>query len=129
MTGRKRREADLRMAAAAFESHESMIITDAQAVILRVNHAFSDLFGYTAEEALGQTPRLLQSGRHEPAFYAALWAGIKNAHAWQGEIWNRRKNGGGFPGWPRNPAAARSEAGAGMAGMRTFSRTVHCGRR
>jgi diguanylate cyclase (GGDEF)-like protein/PAS domain S-box-containing protein len=99
VTERKLREADLRIAAAAFESHESMIITDAQAVILRVNHAFFDLFGYTAEEALGQTPRLLQSGRHEPAFYAALWAGIKNAHAWQGEIWNRRKNGDVFPVW------------------------------
>ncbi|NMM19059.1 MAG: diguanylate cyclase [Rhodoferax sp.] len=99
VTERKLREADLRIAATAFESHESMIITDAQAVILRVNHAFVDLFGYTADEALGQTPRILQSGRHEPAFYAALWAGIKNAHAWQGEIWNRRKNGDVFPVW------------------------------
>ncbi|WP_394756354.1 diguanylate cyclase domain-containing protein [Rhodoferax sp.] len=97
VTERKLREADLRIAATAFESHESMIITDAQAVILRVNHAFSELFGYTAEEALGQTPRILQSGRHESAFYEALWAGLKNVQAWQGEIWSRRKNGDVFP--------------------------------
>jgi diguanylate cyclase (GGDEF)-like protein/PAS domain S-box-containing protein len=99
VTERKLREADLRIAAAAFESHESMIITDAQAVILRVNHAFTELFGYTAEEALGQTPRILQSGRHDPAFYAALWGGINNDRAWQGEIWSRRKNGDVFPVW------------------------------
>lgn len=99
VTERKMREADLRIAAAAFESNECMIITDAQAVILRVNHAFSDLFGYTAEEALGQTPRILRSGRHDQAFYAALWAGVKNDGAWQGEIWDRRKNGEVFPAW------------------------------
>ena len=99
VTERKMQEADLRIAAAAFESHECMLITDAQAVILRVNHAFSDLFGYTAEEALGQTPRILQSGRHDQAFYAALWVGLKNDHAWQGEIWNRRKNGEVLPVW------------------------------
>lgn len=99
VTERKMREADLRIAAAAFESNECMIITDARGVILRVNHAFSDLFGYTAEEALGQTPRILQSGRHDPAFYAALWAGVKNDHAWRGEIWDRRKNGEVFLSW------------------------------
>lgn len=109
VTERKMREADLRIAATAFESHGSMIITDAQAVILRVNRAFSDLFGYTAEEALGQTPRFLQSGRHDQAFYAALWAGIQNDHVWQGEIWNRRKNGDIFPEWLRITAVCSEE--------------------
>lgn len=99
VTERKMREADLRIAAVAFESHESKVITDAQAVILRVNHAFTDLFGYTTDEVLGQTPRILQSGRHDPAFYAALWVGINNDRAWQGEIWSRRKNGDVFPVW------------------------------
>ena len=93
VTERKRREADLRIAATAFESHGSMLITDAQGVIIRVNHDFSEMFGYTAQEALGQTPRLVQSGRHGQAFYADLWAAIQHDHAWQGEIWNRRKNG------------------------------------
>lgn len=93
VTERKTREADLRIAATAFESHECMVITDAAGVIIRVNQAFSAMFGYTASEALGQTPRLLQSGRHDPAFYANLWDSIQHNHAWQGEIWNRRKNG------------------------------------
>ena len=99
VTERKMREADLRIAAAAFKSHESMLITDANAVILRVNHAFSALFGYTVKEVLGQTPRILQSLRHDSAFYAALWAAIARDGAWQGEIWNRRKNGAVFSNW------------------------------
>ena len=99
VTERKLQDADLRIAATAFESHESMIVTDARSVILRVNRAFSDLFGYSAEEVLGRTPRLLQSGQHEPAFYTAMWAAVKNDRAWQGEIWNRRKNGEVFPVW------------------------------
>lgn len=109
VTERKLQEADLRIAATAFESNESMIVTDEQAVILRVNRAFSDLFGYTAEEVLGRKPRMLQSGRHDPAFYAALWAGIKNDHAWQGEIWNRRKNGEVFPVWLSITAVCNEE--------------------
>lgn len=99
VTERKMREADLRIAATAFESHECMIVTDAETVILRVNRAFTDLFGYTAEEVLGQTTRILQSGRHDAAFYADLWAGVRRDGAWQGEIWDRRKNGEVFPNW------------------------------
>jgi len=111
VTERKTREADLRIAAAAFESQEGIVITDAQTVILRVNQAFSSLFGYTAEEALGKTPRMLQSGLQDRAFYAALWDGLKNNHAWQGEIWNRRKNGEVFPNWV-SITAVRNDEGA-----------------
>lgn len=110
VTERKTREADLRIAAAAFESQECIFITDAQTVILRVNQAFSSLFGYTAEEALGKTPRILQSGQHERAFYASLWDRLKNDHVWQGEIWNRRKNGEIFPNW-LSISAVRNEEG------------------
>lgn len=99
VTERKMQEADLRIAATAFESHESMIITDAQAMILRVNHAFTELFGYTADDGLGRTPRILQSGRHEPSFYADLWTKLQRDRVWQGEIWNRRKGGDVFPVW------------------------------
>jgi diguanylate cyclase (GGDEF)-like protein/PAS domain S-box-containing protein len=99
VTERKLREADLRIAAAAFESHQSMVITDAQSVIIRINHAFSDLFGYTPEEVLGQTTRILRSNRHDAAFYAALWADLAHDGVWQGEIWDRRKNGAVFPNW------------------------------
>ena len=87
----------LRIAASAFESQQSMMITDANAVILQVNPAFCESTGYTAEEAIGRTPRLLKSGHHDAAFYAELWKSIKLSGGWQGEIWNRRKNGEVYP--------------------------------
>jgi PAS domain S-box-containing protein len=91
--------ADLRVAATAFESQEGMVITDAGSVILRINRAFTDITGYTAEDALGQKINLLKSGRHETAFFAAMWESIRLTGAWQGEIWNRRKNGEAHPSW------------------------------
>ena len=96
---RSQAEAELRIAAAAFESQEGMVITDADGVILRVNKAFAETTGYTAEEAVGQTPRLLKSGRHDQAFYAAMWERIKLTGSWQGEIWDKRKNGEIYPKW------------------------------
>ncbi|MRR10000.1 PAS domain S-box protein, partial [bacterium] len=80
--------ADLRVAAIAFESQEGMFITDASNRILRINSAFTDITGYDAEEAIGQTPRLLASGRHDNAFYTAIYDSLRRTHAWQGEIWN-----------------------------------------
>jgi diguanylate cyclase (GGDEF)-like protein/PAS domain S-box-containing protein len=74
-----------------------MTVTDAYGTILRLNRAFTNITGYTAEEAVGKNPRLLQSGRHDVAFYAAMWMSINNTGTWQGEIWNRRKNGEIYP--------------------------------
>ncbi|HEY6895848.1 MAG TPA: EAL domain-containing protein [Rhodocyclaceae bacterium] len=99
ITDRKHAETDLRIAATAFEAQEGMFITDARGVILRVNQAFSHITGYTAEEAVGETPHLLRSGRHDAAFYAAMWQAIEQTGSWQGEIWNRRKSGEIFPEW------------------------------
>ncbi len=99
ITERKQAETDLRIAAAAFESHESLMITDANHVILRVNQAFTNDTGYTAEEAVGQTPRLLKSGRHDAAFYHLMWETINRTGSWQGEIWDRHKNGEIYPKW------------------------------
>lgn len=90
---------DLRIAATAFESQEGMFITDANSVILRINQAFTDITGYTSEETLGQTPSLLQSDRHDAAFYAAMHESLREHDTWQGEIWNRRKDGAVFPEW------------------------------
>jgi diguanylate cyclase (GGDEF)-like protein/PAS domain S-box-containing protein len=87
----------LRVAAAAFESQEAMMITDASTVILRVNQAFIEITGYTAEDAVGQTPRLLKSGRHDAGFFHAMWESINDTGGWQGEIWNRRKSGEEYP--------------------------------
>lgn len=94
---RKRVEAELRIAAIALETQEGMMITDAHSVIQRVNHAFTKITGYTAEEAVGQTPGMLSSGRQDAKFYAAMWGDIKRNGSWQGEIWNRRKNGELYP--------------------------------
>ena len=86
-----------RIAAAAFETQQGMFVTNVEKVILRVNKAFTEITGFSAEEAVGQTPRLLNSGHHDGTFYAAMWDSIKRTGSWQGEIWNRRKNGKVYP--------------------------------
>ncbi|MBK9572058.1 MAG: EAL domain-containing protein [Rhodoferax sp.] len=96
---RHRTQADLRVAAIAFESQESMIVTDANSVILRVNRAFTQATGYSAAEAIGRKPSLLQSGRHDVAFYRAMWASIHSTGSWSGETWDRRKNGEVYLDW------------------------------
>jgi PAS domain S-box-containing protein len=97
---RKRSENELRIAAVAFDFyHEGVIITDTHAVILRVNKTFTKITGYTAEEAVGQTPRMLKSGRQDADFYARMWETINCTGTWEGEIWNRRKNGDIYPEW------------------------------
>ncbi len=93
VTQRKLQETDLRLAAMVFDCQESIVVTDPNEVILRVNHAFTEMFGYRAEEAIGQTPRLLQSGRHGGNFFAAMWDHINREGVWKGEIWNKRKDG------------------------------------
>ena len=93
ITERKQAEEMLRISAIAFESHSPMIVTAPNSVILRVNQAFTKLTGYSAEEVLGQTPHLLSSGRHGKSFFKDMWGTLKKTGHWQGEIWNRRKNG------------------------------------
>ena len=82
---------------AADHTVEGVVVTDADSRILSVNAAFTRLMGYTEQEVLGQTPRLFKSGRHDQAFYQAMWAQVLSKGHWQGEIWNRRKNGEIFP--------------------------------
>ncbi len=117
---RKRAEEELRIAAIAFDSQLGMTITNAQNVILRVNKAFTEITGYTAEEAIGQTPSLLGSGRHDPAFYAAMWDSIKRTGEWQGEVWDRRKNGTVYPQL-LTISSVRNEAGVLTHYVGTFS--------
>jgi diguanylate cyclase (GGDEF)-like protein/PAS domain S-box-containing protein len=95
ITARKQIEAQLQLSASVFtHAREGIIITDAQGTIVEVNAAFSRIAGYSREEALGQNPRMLQSGRHSPEFYEDLWQTLTETGHWDGEIWNRRKNGG-----------------------------------
>src|SRR5450759_4449072 len=75
------------------------MITDADAVILRVNKAFTETTGYTAEEVVGQTPRLLKSGRHDSEFYRVMWETIDRTGSWPGEIWDRCKSGEIYHEW------------------------------
>ncbi|OIQ80307.1 phytochrome-like protein cph2 [mine drainage metagenome] len=90
---RRLAEREQRIASVAFESQDGMAITDAQGVIQRVNAAFSRISGYAADEVIGQTPRVLKSGRHPASFYAEMWDALAADGYWSGEIVNRRRNG------------------------------------
>jgi diguanylate cyclase (GGDEF)-like protein/PAS domain S-box-containing protein len=97
VTERKQAEAALRIAATVFESQEGMMITDANEIILNVNRAFTKITGYSADDVIGKTPHILHSGHQNKEFYKAIWQDIYDTGAWQGEIWNRRKNGEVYP--------------------------------
>ncbi len=91
---RKHSEEALQIAASVFEaSSDGIVVTDGETRIVAVNRAFTAVTGYGAEEALGRNPRMLQSGRQNATFYEAMWRSIEQTGQWQGEIWNRRKNG------------------------------------
>jgi diguanylate cyclase (GGDEF)-like protein/PAS domain S-box-containing protein len=97
---RKQAEESMRLAATVFDSStEAIIISDARGDIVKVNRAFTEITGYRPEEALGKNPRLLSSGRHDAAFYKAMWATLNSAGQWEGEIINRRKSGEIYPSW------------------------------
>ncbi len=94
---RKKRAANLRIAAAAFNTHEAITITDENNQILRVNEAFTRITGYSEEEVVGHNPSIFSSGYHHQDFYKAMWHALNTQGYWEGEIWNRRKNGEIFP--------------------------------
>lgn len=88
----------LELAATVFDNNsEGIVVTDAQERILSVNRAFCEITGYAADEVLGHTPRLVKSDRHGRDFYQAMWRALDKTGRWQGEIWNRRKNGQVYP--------------------------------
>lgn len=98
LTTRQQSEEQLRLAAQVFEqSAEGIIITDAEQNIVMVNRAFSTISGYSASEALGLSPRFLSSGHHDAIFYQDMWESIRTHGHWQGELWNRRKDGNIYP--------------------------------
>ncbi|MBA1294977.1 EAL domain-containing protein [Pseudomonas lurida] len=100
ITERQLMQEKLQQAATVFESTaEGVLITDTRQNISAVNRAFSEITGYSEAEALGETPRLLASGLHDSAFYAAMWHQLTAYGHWQGEISNRRKNGELYPSW------------------------------
>jgi two-component system CheB/CheR fusion protein len=100
ITERKHAEEQLRLAARVFDrAAEGVMVTDIHQKVLTINDAFTNVTGYTREEMVGQTPRMLASGKHVPEFYTEMWAKIATHGWWQGEIWNRKKDGELYLEW------------------------------
>lgn len=100
ITAERATQEKLRVAAAILKnSSESLVLSDADNRIVDINPAFTRLTGYTLAEVQGQNPRILQSGQQGKAFYQAMWADIESTGRWQGEIWNRRKDGTVYAEW------------------------------
>src|SRR5574343_33061 len=100
MTQQHQTEAQMHLLASAVQySGEAILITDANNKIITVNPAFTSLTGYGAEEVIGRNPGFLSAGRTTPEEYAWMWNDINERGFWQGEIWDRRKDGGVYPKW------------------------------
>jgi diguanylate cyclase (GGDEF)-like protein/PAS domain S-box-containing protein len=100
ITERKRMEEWLQLAASIYEhSSEAIVVTDENNLVVEVNPAFTTITGYSPDEVRGQNPRLLQSGKHDREFYEQMWNTISNDGHWEGEIWDKRKNGEVYPKW------------------------------
>ncbi|MFN2349258.1 MAG: GGDEF domain-containing protein [Thioalkalivibrio sp.] len=103
-------EAEQRLLATAFHTTHALMITDPAGTIERVNAAFTTITGYPPEEVIGANPRILASGKQDADFYAALWRQLNEQDHWEGEIWNRRRNGEIYPEW-ESITAVRDEEG------------------
>ncbi|GGY72426.1 putative bifunctional diguanylate cyclase/phosphodiesterase [Marinobacter zhanjiangensis] len=98
ITKRKELEKRLKITSSVFErSQDAIIISDANNRIIDVNPAFTRITGYSREEAIGNTPSMLSSGRQGPEFYRAMWRSLQEQNFWRGEIWNRRRDGEEYP--------------------------------
>lgn len=89
--------ASIRVAAIAFECQEGMVVTDAERIILRVNHAFTAMTGFTGADVIGRRHVELKSPRHGAQFDEALWAEVRGIGGWSGEFWHRHHSQGDFP--------------------------------
>ncbi len=106
-------ETRLRQAAAVFENaQEGIMVTDGEARILAVNPAFCAITGYREADVLGETPARFKSGRHDAAFYQEMWETLARTGRWQGEVWDRRKDGEIFPNWLSISAVAGDQGQA-----------------
>jgi len=110
----------LHIAATVFETQEGIIITDSNKAILRINRAFTRIYGYSPEEVIGSTPSILRSSHHDDEFYGALRVKLLRDKYWSGEIWDERKNGEVFPVW-LTISAVTAEDGSLTHYVGTFS--------
>jgi len=100
ITEAKRAQEEMLLASMVYESSsESMMVTDADGNIIAINPAFTRTTGYAKEEVIGKNPRILNSGHHDQAFFQGMWDAINASGNWQGEIWDKRKNGEIYPKW------------------------------
>ena len=121
VTERKRNEQRMDLADKVFQNtQEGIVVTDGSGAIISVNPAFTAVTGYRADEVLGCNPKLLKSGRHDEAFYRGMWSEIARCGQWQGEIWNRRRNGEIYPEW-MNISAVHGRDGEPVYYVAVFS--------
>jgi len=100
ITVQKNKEIALEQASVFYEnSNEGILITDVRGKIISVNTSFCKITGYLKDEVIGKYPSILNSGIHNQDFYETMWDSLKNNASWQGEIWNKRKNGEIYPEW------------------------------
>jgi PAS domain S-box-containing protein len=118
-------EEKLRQAAVVFDNaQEGILVTDCNARILAVNQAVCDITGYDAAEVLGQTPAKFKSGRHDTDFYRAMWDALSKTGRWQGEVWDRRKDGEIYPKW-LSISAVRDASGEAVRYVALFADITH----
>ncbi len=97
---RHRNEESLQLASMIYQnSSEAMLVCDVDNRIVAVNPSFTHITGYNSDEVMGKNPRMLSSGRHDKTFYQLMWLSLSTTGQWQGEVWNRRKNGEEFAEW------------------------------
>ena len=114
-------QARMRQALVVFNaSSQGIVTTDANALITAVNPAFTRITGYEAQEVLGRNPSMFKSGRQDSAFYQNLWGLLRDTGRWEGEIWNRRRNGDIYPQW-LTIAGVRDSAGDAIEYVAMFS--------
>ncbi|MBO1923949.1 EAL domain-containing protein [Thiomicrorhabdus sp. 6S3-12] len=100
ITERKKNERKLNQASSIIANlAEGIMVTDAENRFISVNPAFTRITGYSLQEVDGKTPNILYSGKHDESFYREMWDGLLDKGRWQGEVWNRRKNGEIYPQW------------------------------
>jgi len=100
ISNEKEAEKQARLASAVFQTAtEAVMVTDVHNKIIKINKAFSVITGYSAKEALGNSPSILQSGHHDRHYYTAMFQELEANDTWSGEIWNRRKDGEVYPEW------------------------------
>lgn len=100
ITERKKAEEAMQLSDTVYKhSSQSIMVTDSDGLIIAVNPGFERITGYSASEVIGKNPNIVSSGRHDKQFFQAMWQSLNTLGRWQGEVWNRRKDGQIYPAW------------------------------